>query len=61
MVRFVRFQHLLRLLQGEPPPFSDGLLPELLRIQGVDIEDEHLGPVTLLCVLKLPEVSAKLS
>ena len=61
MIRFVCFQHLLRLLQGKPPPFSHRLLPQLLRVQGVNIEDKHLGPVTLLRVLKLPEVSAKLT
>ena len=60
MVRFVLLQLLLRLLEREPPPLPDGLLPLLLGVQTLDVEHEHLGAVTLLRVLKLAEISAQL-
>ena len=61
MIGFVRLQHLLGLLKREPPPLPYGLLPLLLGVERLDVQDKDLGPVTLLGVLKLPEIPAKLS
>ena len=59
MVRFVFLKDLLGVLEREPPPLSHRLLPLLLGVQFLHIEDKHASSVTLFLVFKLPEISAQ--
>ena len=59
MIRFVFLEDLLGLLEAEPPPLSDGLLPLLLGVETLHIQDKHPRPVALLCVLKFSQVATK--
>ena len=59
MIRFVFPEHLLGLLEGEPPPLPDGLLPLLLGVETLHVHHKHLSSMALLCVLKFSQISAK--
>ena len=60
MIGLVDLEDLPGLLETEPSPLPHTLLPQLLGVQTLHVQDEHPGPVTLLGVLEFSEISSKL-
>jgi len=59
MIGLVGLQHLLGVLQGEPPPLSRRLLPLLLGVELLHVQHEDPSSVAFFLVFKLSKISAE--